>query len=1588
MIPRMLPVAFLSLALILVSGSLATPVYEGRVDLDDYGWSPDGRGGFLLEHRDGRPLGVTDRPDLPAVDLLLLVPDDLAVVDVRIEPHRVRREVAPGPLSLAGALVSSDETELPRHHLATADGRFPATWGTFGGLHTWRGYRLLAVNLHPFRAMVDEAEPTIEILEEFTVHAVIDETRRPPLPTARERLVPGERARLERALRGLVDNPTAVVGYQREDGVRLEKAGGPFLPAPLPDVSGSEVRYLIVTTDALAGEFQRLADFRTDQGLPAHVVTTEWISANYRQGADLQETIRTFLIDAYSKWGTEFLLIGGDTEVVPTRVIRSTFYPYGGHTDIPTDLYYAALDGNWSADGDGWYGEPYVNLANPGDAADMAPEMAFGRAPVRTPGGVSEFVDKVIQYETAEVGAGWANRILFAAEVLFPADYDPGDLITLDGAEYTDRLVETIGSCTSMEYMRMAETDALWPRDAPLTREALIDSLNTGHYGQVNQFGHGHFFNMSVADGNFTVSDAAALTNPNLFVLYAINCASGAFDVSCLLERFVQNPDGGAIMSIGAAREAFPSNSFGYQEIAYQYMLCEDDPRPAVALNRARIDYIANTERNTVDRWTQLNLVSLGDPAITMWSGQPLQPVVTAPASIPTGEQVVDLTVTAAGGPVVGADVCLVKDGEVYSRGVSDEAGQVSLTVIPTTAGELAMTVSGAGLAHTTSAIEVVGTETYIALAERTFDDSGANGNGLFEAGETINLGLTFTDVGGAGATGLTASLSTTHPDLTILTASVGLEDCPPGGSVTTLGPVGVKSATTVRDGAALPLRIEVTDDGGQTWVSETELEVMRPEVQVVRLELDDAPYGDGDGELEDGERFVVRPVLKNYGAGWLDQLAVQVVDAAAGVTVHGSFVLITDIAPLSESTDYNGEISVTIDDIDMASPFELFFQDNFGRTFSQTAQFRTVTPPDLPETDATIAADAIALRWNAVGEDIIGYNVYRASSADGPWVKANDDLIAGVAYFEDAGLEQLTYYWYRITAVDEHLIESEFSEVAVQTTMPSEIQNFPLPFAVQTSGHSAVGDVDGDEDLEIVLAADEIYVWNHDGSEVIDGDNNAQTTGPLTGVGGLFGPSGVALADLDGEPGLEIVASNRADEPEIVIYRADGTELPGWPRTLQDAWNWATPTVGDIDGDQDPEIIVLDTAGRLFVWHHDGTELRDGDDDPSTDGVFVDRPDSWPLSSAALYDLDGDGAAEIIYGTVNYEGDNALLAYRYDGRQATGFPFVTDGHFILCSPAVADLNRDGTSEVVFFTTNRDLYVVEADGDLYPGFPINHEAPFDDSPGPSPAVGNFDDDPDYEIVWPVNGGSYRLDLLVVDTDVAGGTSGDILPGWPVQLPANSEGSPVVGDLDGDGLSDIVQPIGSDETETPDLIAAYDSQGEVLAGFPISLPGHCRSTPVIADIEGDGDVDLIYGSWDLELHAWDLPAPYDASLVPWPMFQARPGRTGLANQFSVVSVEDELPRSFTVLPPRPNPFNPVTTVRLYVAPGSDTRLDLAVYDVRGRQVRRLHTGAAQPGWHEFTWDGRDDRGRTQASGVYFVRARQASATETFKMTLVK
>jgi hypothetical protein len=93
-----------------------------------------------------------------------------------------------------------------------------------------------------------------------------------------------------------------------------------------------------------------------------------------------------------------------------------------------------------------------------------------------------------------------------------------------------------------------------------------------------------------------------------------------------------------------------------------------------------------------------------------------------------------------------------------------------------------------------------------------------------------------------------------------------------------------------------------------------------------------------------------------------------------------------------------------------------------------------------------------------------------------------------------------------------------------------------------------------------------------------------------------------------------------------------------------------------------------------------------------------------------------------------------------------------------------------------------------------------------------------------------------------------------------------------------------------------------------------------------------------------------------------------------------------PGELTLWQNSPNPFRGETTIRFDVP--HDGVVDLAVFDIGGRRVANLLSGAIVSGRHVATWNGRDVEGRRTAAGVYFVRLTTAERTVTKDMVLLK
>ncbi len=1544
-------------------------------------------------------------PDLPWVPVWIEVPAGMRVTGVSAAPGGVAKQP---DVRVAPVAPDARGDETPRAALADpaiygSAGLYPATWARLASEGTLRGHAVACVLVAPARW--DVGSGTLETASAVTVTLLLEPGRPTGVaePLVRRRVVAEIEARFEDGAAALIRGfarAAATEDLGQESALGIGDVGngpagpGPYQPTFRPSLDGSAVEYVIVTGSALEPEFQRLADWKTRKGVQAAVRTVEWIDQTYPNGVDRAERIRFFLRDAYQNWGTLFVLLGGDTDIVPPRYAQMIVYE---GEQIPADYYYSCLDGNWNADGDSRFGESLT--AGFSDDIDLAFEVHVGRAPVSTVAEAQAFVNKTLTYEqTPPAGARYPASFIALAERLFSDQH---------GADIAEEAIASLPPW--MRVVRGYEESASYPGSIELSRQTAIDSINAG-FGIIHHVGHGYRNTMSVGSGTLNNSDADALVNGSRnSVVFAINCSSASIDFNSIGERFVKNANGGSIAYIGTSRLAFVSPSRVFQNEWYATIFDSTSAygkNLGAATSFARLALVPNSEYDSGTRWNLLATTLLGDPEVDLYTNAAVPIAVTHPASVALGSAPITVTVTAGGSPVAGASVTLRKTAETYVRGITGANGQAQLAVGAQTTGTLALTVHKSYYRPYLATVNVTaGSGPYVYVQTMVVDDDGVgqssgDGDGQADAGETVELRLTLRNGGGAQATGVVGTLSENDPEnaLTIAQGSVSYGTLGAGGSSQGSGAYVVTIAADAPVAYQPALTLVVTSGQG-TWPDVTLLPLRRPYLEHYSHVVDDAaPRGDGDGIVEAGEEIYYRVTLKNRGqdratgvTGALRALRVSDRLPHPGVTVGDANASFGTLAPGQqvEGDRFAFTLGSTVDPLTLL--LELTLADALGPA---DLQFLDVIAPVEPDTLTAFGSpSSIRLTWNrSASADARGYDVHRAPNPGGPFTRINSYTVDGTSAFEDRGLPALTRYYYRVVARDSSYNASPPTLVISGTTNPPYMPGWPIELAQQTQSSLVLSNTEGGSDYEVFTAADMQYGWHANGTEIVDGDDDDRTNGPYSryGYSGVKGFSATAaIGDLDRNGDYEIANVGWAAE-SLYVWDHTGQLESGWPKWVMDDFNWPSPVLYDLDGDSDLEVILwAANGGRLFAWHHTGVEVADGDGNPATDGVLHRVfGTSFNYSSPAVADIDGDLRPEIVF-CVNLSSDmtGKVYAVNHDGTLATGWPYstgtVSDGSQITSSPAIGDLDRNGTNEIILVADRSGglMYVLGGDGTVRPGWPRLAPAVSGQSRTSSPALGDLDGDTYLDIAYAGSDG--RLYAFKRD--------GTQLPGFPVVFATGSsqatQSTPSIADIDGDGALEILF---GDETGK---VHAYHNDGTLVAGFPIQTNGEVRSTPVVWDIDQDTMTEVAVVGWDGNVYIWDLPSEFNPLRAPWPFFhhdvrntgwmQTAPLAVGIAEPPAPAA-----PAAARVYPARPNPFNPATTIAFDVPGTGALPVAIAAYDVTGRLVRRLLAGPVGAGQHAITWDGRGKSGEVLGTGIYFLRIAIGEQVFTEKVALVK
>ncbi|WP_224450018.1 PQQ-binding-like beta-propeller repeat protein [Haloprofundus salilacus] len=290
-------------------------------------------------------------------------------------------------------------------------------------------------------------------------------------------------------------------------------------------------------------------------------------------------------------------------------------------------------------------------------------------------------------------------------------------------------------------------------------------------------------------------------------------------------------------------------------------------------------------------------------------------------------------------------------------------------------------------------------------------------------------------------------------------------------------------------------------------------------------------------------------------------------------------------------------------------------------------------------------------------------------------------------------------------------------------------------------------------------------------------------------------------VADLTGDDSPEVAVVTT--EEALVVFDADGAERY---RVPMDTYGYGAPTVGDLTGDGDSELVASDIAGGAVVVDGEtGDVLWRADLGAST------------FPTPVVADVDGDGANETLFGT----SDGPVLLDA-DGNVEWRGGGEGGG---VASMAVGEADGEANSDAVDIFVGTSGEVTALDGR---NGSERWSVTFDGNPRVG-AVGNGDDDSDAEVYATLTDGRVvAFDADSSDTE----WEATVSTGEAAQHPA-----PKLGDLDGDGAPELVALTNEGSVSVLD-----PTSGETLATYERDVPAWVY--PTLSDIDGDGDDEIL------------------------------------------------------------------------------------------------------------------------------------------------
>jgi hypothetical protein len=686
---------------------------------------------------------------------------------------------------------------------------------------------------------------------------------------------------IRKRINSIVDNPESLKSYAYDKSKIVD-----------------EYDLLLITSQTFLPYFDEYITFKTNTGYSVITKTTEDIYSDYT-GSDEAEKIRNCIIDIYTNYGLSFVLLGGDADAnVPAQNIvpcRSFYVDpgYSGYEDyLPSDMYYACLDGNWNSDQDNFWGEPGED--------DLFYEVAVGRLCVDSQTEIENFINKLILYQDAPVISD-ITKVTFIGEQLDDITYGDDSKDEIEGISSNNGYT-TQGVPENITINRLYESVSMWEM------EDVFAAFNTGGVNILNHLGHSDVnYNMKMYNSDLTTTNFQNDGISRGFAIgYSQGCYNGSLDNRTSGANYLTDDSfAEKITTIATAEVATIANSrYGWYDPGgtngasqfldrqfFDAIFGEGFTQIGDANSDSKQDNASYMNTDPLVRWCAYETNLFGDPSMDIWTDEPVEIAATYLPNISIGISEISFTTDA---PF--ARIGLVQNNILIGRGLADEDGNCDLQLFDPliTTQNIQVVITAHNRIKHLGTIIPFSDQPYIAYSTSIFSDSEGNNNNMIEFGENISLSLNLKNFGNQPATNVSVTISSTDEFITITDATENYGDFEPTEEILINNGFAFTVADNVPDNHKI--NFQISSIGESEWISTFYLTAYAPLLKINSYIIDDSVLGNGNNRLDPDETATITFEIANTGHGDCSDVEVIFNSISENAVIEGSPSEITQI--------------------------------------------------------------------------------------------------------------------------------------------------------------------------------------------------------------------------------------------------------------------------------------------------------------------------------------------------------------------------------------------------------------------------------------------------------------------------------------------------------------------------------------------------------------------------------------------------------------------------------------------------------------------------------------------------------------------